>query len=168
MSLILASFAILAAAASEPPCRAHPDGKALDFWLGDWEVTSEDGETHFGDNRIELAASGCAVFEHWKGAGGGEGKSFFSFDARAGRWDQVWVTSDTTKPGGLKRKTLIAHVGAGVRFQGEILSGDDAPYLDRTTLTPLEDGRVRQLIEISTDGGQSWRPIFDGYYSRRE
>jgi hypothetical protein len=41
-------------------------------------------------------------------------------------------------------------------------------YLDRTTLTPLEDGRVRQLIEISTDGGHSWRSIFDGYYSRRE
>jgi hypothetical protein len=123
MSLIFASLAVLAAAASEPPCRAHPDGMALDFWLGDWAVTSGDSRTPFGDDRIELAAGGCAIIEHWKGSAGGEGRSLLSFDAREGRWDQVWVTSDTTKPGGLKRKTLIAHVGAGVRFQGEIISG---------------------------------------------
>ncbi|MFZ5618091.1 MAG: hypothetical protein ACOZAA_12320 [Pseudomonadota bacterium] len=164
--LLAAGLALFAATAAEPPCRAHEQGKALDFWLGEWTVTSEDGGTHFGDNRIELAVGGCAVFEHWKSAAGGEGKSLFAFDARSGRWEQVWVTSDTTKPGSLKHKSLTGHVDASVRFQGEIIPHSGEPYLDRTTLTPLEDGRVRQLIEISTDGGENWKATFDGYYRR--
>ncbi|HNR76904.1 MAG TPA: hypothetical protein PKM48_07215 [Parvularculaceae bacterium] len=160
------SFLLAAGAAdAEPPCRSAAHGKALDFWLGEWTVASEDGATRFGENRIERALDGCAVFEHWRGASGGEGKSLFYFDARADRWEQIWVTADTTRPGGLKRKLLVDFAGAGVRFQGELKSEAGAPYLDRTTLTPLEDGRVRQLIEISTDDGATWKATFDGYYA---
>lgn len=36
----------------------------------------------------------------------------------------------------------------------------------RTTLTPLSGDRVRQLIEISVDGGESWRRVFDALYVR--
>jgi len=168
MQLIAALFVLLVAAGdAEPPCRAADDGKALDFWLGEWTVTSEDGVTPFGVNRIEMALDGCAIFENWTGSTGGEGKSLFSFDARRGVWDQVWVTGDTGKPGGVKHKRLTQHVGGGVRFEGTLISENGAPYLDRTTLTPLGDGRVRQLIEISTDGGKSWRATFDGYYARK-
>jgi hypothetical protein len=37
--------------------------------------------------------------------------------------------------------------------------------LDRTTLTPLSDGRVRQVIEISRDHGTTWQTGFDAYYT---
>jgi hypothetical protein len=37
--------------------------------------------------------------------------------------------------------------------------------LDRTTLTPLPDDRVRQLIEISRDRGVTWQTNFDAYYA---
>ena len=56
----------------------------------------------------------------------------------------------------------------GVRFQGEIPLEDNRSYLDRTTLTPLPDGRVRQVIEWSTDGGETWNIAFDAYYIREE
>jgi hypothetical protein len=36
----------------------------------------------------------------------------------------------------------------------------------RITWTPLPDGRVRQLWEVSSDGGSSWAVSFDGYYER--
>jgi hypothetical protein len=36
--------------------------------------------------------------------------------------------------------------------------------LDRTTLTPLGNGRVRQVIETSRDGGKTWRVGFDAVY----
>lgn len=166
MSIAAAFSLLLAVAAAESPCRDHAQGKALDFWVGDWRVTSSDGAAHFGDNLIELAAGGCALIERWAAADGGVGVSLFSFDARRGRWDQVWVTSDTSRTGGLKRKSQIEPAGGGVRFQGELISDSGAPYLDRTTLTPLEDGRVLQRIEISTDGGESWRAVFEGYYQR--
>lgn len=87
--LALALFAGAAADTAPAPCRAADEGKALDFWIGAWTVTSEDGATPYGVNRIEMALDGCAIFENWTGSGGGEGKSLFSFDARRGAWDQV-------------------------------------------------------------------------------
>jgi hypothetical protein len=52
-----------------------------------------------------------------------------------------------------------------VRFQGAIPLPGGGQYLDRTTLTPLEDGAVRQVIEVSRDG-ESWRTVFDAVYVR--
>lgn len=169
MQVIAALTVLLAAAAgaAEPPCRAAENGEALDFWLGEWIVTSADGAARYGENSITMAAEGCAVFERWRGATGGEGYSLFAFDAREREWTQTWVTGDTGKPGGLKRKRMIAAGDGAATFEGEIISDAGAPYLDRTTLTALDDGRVRQLIEISTDGGENWRPVFDGYYVKR-
>lgn len=54
-----------------------------------------------------------------------------------------------------------------MRFQGEIALPDGTSYLDRTTLTLLETGDVRQLIEVSTDSGNHWRAVFDAIYRRR-
>jgi hypothetical protein len=53
-----------------------------------------------------------------------------------------------------------------VRFQGEIPKPDGTSYLDRTTLSPLSGNRVRQVIEISRDGGKTWQVTFDAEYPR--
>ena len=37
---------------------------------------------------------------------------------------------------------------------------------DRTTLTREAPDRVRQLIEISKDGGRTWLAVFDAEYRR--
>jgi hypothetical protein len=75
------------------------------------------------------------------------------------------VTDAARRVGGLKEKHLIASLpGGGVRFQGELRHPDGRIVLDRTTLTPLAGGQVRQLIEVSSDGGSSWRPSFDARY----
>ena len=150
-----------------PPCRAHEYGRLLDFWLGDWKVTSMDGTTVFGENHVTMALDGCAIHEDWKGATGARGQSLFFFDARDGAWEQIWVTADTSKPGGLKRKRLVqTGVYGGVIFRGMPVGEDGKHYLDKTTLMPLPEGEVRQLIESSTDNGKTWRTVFDARYSR--
>jgi hypothetical protein len=176
--MILKSFTVTAAsimtvsAASGQTasvCARHDNGAALDFWLGEWDVSSQDGETPYGHNRIEKTLDGCAVFEHWAGAGGGEGKSLFFFNARTGQWEQIWVTTDSSRPGGLKHKKLIeTYEDGGVRFQGEYPDDEGGVIYDRTTLTPLPDGEVRQHIEISQDEGATWRTTFDAVYRPTE
>ncbi len=165
------SAALLAgsAGAAPQPCRDAPNGKALDFWLGEWNVVAVAGAAPVGASRIERVLDGCAIIENWQGADAGDdGKSLFAFDARNGSWDQVWVTQDTSRPGGLKSKHLIAVFSSGaVRFQGTIFVRPGTEVLDRTTLTPLVDGRVRQTIEISRDGGDSWMTSFDAYYVKK-
>ncbi len=53
-----------------------------------------------------------------------------------------------------------------MRFEGTWVTSDGTTSRMIMTFTPLEDGRVRQLIEQSTDGGQTYTVWFDGYYAR--
>lgn len=144
-------------------CSTLDGGDALDFWVGRWSVRV--GGQEVGTNRIEKILEGCAVEEHWLDWAGREGRSLFYFVPALTEWRQVWVTAAADQPGGVKEKRLVerTHDGA-VRFQGEIHLAGGSTYLDRTTLTPLKGGSVRQLIEVSTDGGATWRPTFDAEY----
>ncbi len=141
------------------PCGA-PEYRQLDFWLGQWQVVGAQGQP-LGTNSILKILNGCALIENWKGAGGNEGKSLFYYNAMDKTWKQQWVTDG----GQVKEKHLIAALDSGgVRFQGELRRDDGSIILDRTTLVPLEDGRVRQVIEQSADGGETWRAGFDAVY----
>ena len=119
-----------------------PEYHRLDFWLGEWDVASPSGKPE-GHNVISRAQDGCAIREQWTDADGSTGESLFYVDK--GRWKQVWVTSD----GGMKEKSEQP-VEDGIRFAGAI---------DRTTLTKLDGGRVRQLIERPSDGAK-WEGIY--------
>lgn len=166
LSLALAlAFAAAPTAAQQGACSGHPDFHLLDFWIGEWRV--ESGGTIAGHNRIERILDGCAVQENWVGASGGEGRSLFYYVPVEETWKQVWVTSNPFRPGGVKEKTLVERLAnGGVRFQGTVSLPDGRVYLDRTTLSPESDGTVRQLLEVSTDEGISWRAVFDGRYVR--
>ncbi|MCH8348211.1 MAG: hypothetical protein IH901_06960 [Proteobacteria bacterium] len=161
-----ANHAMAEESAGAPVCRATETGRALDFWAGDYQVISNDDKREiYGANLIERTLDGCAIIENWTSKEGSEGKSLFYFDARADTWTQVWVTGDTSKPWGLKVKFLVGIYDNGaVRFQSrQILEGGKS-YLDRTTLTPMENGVLRQLIEISQNGGETWETTFDALY----
>jgi hypothetical protein len=139
----------------------------MDFWVGEWDVLVNDQVV--GHNLIEKILDSCAVMEHWTDSGGGQGKSLFYHIPATGDWKQVWVTQNATVTGGVKEKTLVERPGEGaVRFQGRIRQPDGTSYLDRTTLTPLPDGTVRQVIELSNDEGETWRSVWDSIYRSKE
>jgi len=164
--LIVLCSLVAVGQAQPTPCADAAGFQKMDFWVGSWRVVGAGGE-QAGINRIEKILNGCALLEHWTSAGGSEGKSLFYYNAATDQWKQVWVTGNATAPGGLKEKTLIEeHADGSLRFQGEIPVPGGGSYLDRTTLTPLPDGRVRQVIESSIDDGQTWNTAFDAYYVR--
>lgn len=150
------------AQAAAPGCSEDPAFHSLDFWHGEWQVENAAGE-RIGTNRIEPVLGGCAIMEQWSSADGNRGTSlFYRLD---GEWRQVWVTPFAQSPGGVKEKQEIAEFpGEGIRFQGEISLPDGTSYLDRTTLSILDMGRVRQLIEVSRDNGETWQRTFDAIY----
>jgi hypothetical protein len=173
-SLIPVVIALLVSTAVAAPVQAQSaqggcSGDArfalLDFWVGEWDVYV--GEQLVGTNRVEKVLSGCAVIEHWRDSSGGEGKSLFWYDRADGAWKQVWVTEQPLAPGGVKEKRHVETLDSGaVRFQGTIRLPEGGSYLDRTTLTPLEGGRVRQVIEVDRDG-TGWAVGFDAVYVPR-
>jgi len=163
-ALLLAVFALPSyAQVIEPQSCAHSELYGmLDFWLGDWSVYV--GDNLVGTNSIEKTMKGCAVLEHWESIDGGRGTSLFYVDGQR-LLKQVWVTEYGTMPGGVKEKTHqpLAEQRQ-IRFQGRVYAEDGKSYLDRTTLTDLGNGRVRQLIEVSMDEGTTWRATFDAEY----
>ncbi len=79
-------------------------------------------------------------------------------------WKQVWVTN----AGRVKEKRMLPESSSTVViFQGEVRRDDGTRVVDRTTLTNLGDGRVRQHIVQSIDGDASWDRGFNVIYTRR-
>jgi hypothetical protein len=62
----------------------------------------------------------------------------------------------------------------GLTDEGMLLVGKIHSVTNGTTLpfrglwTLLDDGRVRQFFEQSTDGGETWTTWFEGFYTRIE
>jgi hypothetical protein len=160
--LILPIFSVHAdGAKSQPAACAAPEYRQFDFWAGDWNVTQNGKRA--GTNRIEKILGGCALLEHWEGAGGSRGNSLNYYDAVRHVWHQTWIDNQ----------------GAPLELEGK-LEGDNmvltgnaqdpasgAGVINRLTWTPRPDGTVRQHWETSADGGKTWQTAFDGLYARR-
>ncbi len=144
------------------PCLHDPTSRQFDFWAGEWEVFDGQG-TRQGSSRVEPSLDGCLLIENWQAALGGSGKSFNTYNAGTHKWQQFWVSNNGT---------VTAYEGefkdSAMRFSGtqNPRAGKAVPV--RLTFTPLPDGRVRQMGEISSDGGASWSVGYDLYYVRKK
>ena len=144
------------------PC-AHKDGFGdFDFWIGEWDVHVASG-AQAGSNVIRKAERGCVLIENWTNTSGGTGMSINYLDLTTNEWVQIWNAE-----GGSQINIRGGLTDDGMRMEGHIHyvgNGTTAPF--RALWTPLPDGRVRQFFEQSNDGGKTWTPWFEGFYSRR-
>ena len=150
-----------AAAKARPPVCTAPEYHQFDFWIGDWNVETAEGQPA-GTNRIERMLDGCVLLENWTGAKGGAGKSFNLYDATDRKWHQIWVDNSggrLTLEGGLANGRMVLS-GAGQASNG-------ATVINRITWTPIDANRVEQHWEVSADNGTSWTTAFWGLYKRK-
>lgn len=151
---------IVGSATPPPPCAGEPF-RHFDFWLGEWQVHTADGRLA-GTNRITSREGECVLVEEWSGAKGTSGMSMNFYDPVAEHWRQVWHSASG----------VLIDIAGGWDGEAMVLSGtieyvaarQRQPF--RGTWTPLEDGRVRQYFEQSSDDGATWQPWFEGFYSR--
>ena len=145
------------------PCM-HQDGfRDFDFWIGEWDVHVAHG-TLADSNVIKAVERGCMLTEHWTNVNGGTGMSINYFDKSSDKWVQVWNAE-----GGSQIKIRGGLTDDGMALKGYIHyvgNGTTAPF--RGLWTPLPDGRVRQYFEQSNDGGKTWAPWFEGFYTRKD
>ena len=142
------------------PCRAEPEHRQLDFWVGDWRVVN--GTTLLGTNRVELVNGDCAVQENWSSAGAGGGKSWSYYDKSIGKWRQVFIFDS----GDVWDYTGELRDGA-MHFERSLAATPNTPAgVQRMTFFPVAKDSVRQYIQSSRDGGTTWTVDFDGMYVR--
>jgi tetratricopeptide (TPR) repeat protein len=142
------------------PCATKPDSHRFDFWIGEWNVTTPQGQPA-GRSSVQPILEQCVIFENWTDRQGGAGKSLNAYNAGLGMWQQFW----TDQYGTVTEYRRSEAAEGGLRFFAETKL-PKGPALLRMTFTPLDTNTVRQFGETSFDGGKTWQTGFDLYYHR--
>lgn len=142
------------------PCKAKPEFRQFDFWIGEWDAKNTQGLT-VGSSSIQLILNQCTIFENWS-TPVSSGKSFSIFNSADNKWHQSWVDD---------KGTFTHYIG---EFTGDkmILVAESAAGGKKTllkmTFSKLANGDVRQFGENSADDGKTWTPAFDFTYTRKK
>jgi hypothetical protein len=147
------------------PCTTNPVYRQFDFWIGNWEVYDTAGKKA-GDSQIELILDSCIILENWKSARSGyAGKSFNTYNAITGQWQQNWVDN--------AGESIAFTEGKFDNHQMQFLTkpypvAKDTLGIRRLTFYQLAADKVRQHGELSKDGGQHWSTEYDLEYRRKK
>lgn len=142
------------------PCKASPNFRQFDFWIGEWDAKNVQGVT-VGASSIQLILGQCVIFENWS-TPVSSGKSFNIYDTRDGKWHQNWVDD---------RGTYTHYIGE--LKDGKMVYVSDTvtngvKTLAKMTFSKLPNGDVRQFGESSADEGKTWTATFDFTYVRKK
>jgi tetratricopeptide (TPR) repeat protein len=139
------------------PCTAA-EYRHFDFWLGDWDESSTPSPGRVSRNRNSRINDGSNQLELYTTPTGYAGTRMKFYDATLKLWHQTWIDNQGGAlylEGSLQGKSMVLSTTAGKES------------VQRITWTPLDDGRVRQHWEATTDAGKTWSTVFDGYYAKR-
>lgn len=164
-SATLAQDAAPTPPAPPPPfCETGEGFTDWDFWVGDWNVYSNDeARTFQGTNSITKHYNDCLLKENWVGAQGGAGFSINYYNPVLDEWRQVWVANGYS----------IDYTGGLDETGAMVLNGFIYGYRPNTTTpfrgiwTPMENGDVIQHFDIHNASGE-WTVWFEGLYVRQE
>jgi hypothetical protein len=156
--------ALLKSAASPPkPCESAPENRKLDFWVGDWDVTTQGGAPT-GHSRVDKVSDGCAILENWTSGRGNTGHSLNAYNPIEKQWQQYWVGAG----GAVIEYRESTWDGRSVVYISRTAAGSGPGTISRLTFSPLPDGSVRQHAEASKDNGATWTTTYDFYYHRKK
>jgi len=157
-TLLALTFNCAAAQQPAPACNSEVYG-AFDFWLGSWNVTSNDQPA--GTNQLTKLENGCLILEQWTSASGGTGQSYNFVDPATQQWHQIWVSAGAV----IDIQGGIDNDGA-MRLKGTITTrtGDQAPF--EGIWTPRDDGSVKQHFKQFNPETDQWDDWFVGIYRK--
>ncbi|MGQ0799404.1 MAG: hypothetical protein ACT4NL_04730 [Pseudomarimonas sp.] len=158
----IASASLAQTTTSPPPPACESSAhRAFDFWVGEWEVTGGPKlDQVVGHNTIERAASGCALYEHWRNSTGQDGRSLNVYEPASKQWTQFWIGAD-----GVTLRLNGGIDGADMLMHGSLATAKGTQQ-QRIRWSPQADGSVVQRWETSDDDGTSWQISFVGIYRR--
>ncbi len=164
LTFLLLGFSLSISAQNTNQCNCCKEPyRQFDFWIGEWEVKDSSGKL-LGYNSIKLEEDSCTLRENWTGATGGTGTSLSFYIRSKESWHQTWVD----KFGGSILMDGKWENGSMVLYTEKVTSGNDEKYIqNRTSWTPLPDGKVHHVWKRTKDGGKSWIIVFDGYYHKK-
>ncbi len=157
---LLLSFALSAQSTSQNCNCCTEAHKAFNFWVGTWDVTANGKPA--GRNVIKKLQDDCVLQENWTSATPGySGTSYNFYNTTTQQWEQLWIDNQGASlhlKGTRKGNQMILE-------SDELTNKAGALYRNRVTWTANDDGTVRQLWEIISEG-KVISVAFDGLYRR--
>lgn len=164
--LVLLSFIVVRHSWSQvvaKPCATDPVYRAFDFWVGEWEAFAKNNNKA-GDSRISIILDSCIILEEWTGARGYSGKSYNTYNAATGQWQQTWVDNNggsTAYLNGIAKKDTVIFYSSQQNKTGKTSQL-------RLSFYKLDANTVRQHGEHSDDAGITWMTDYDLEYRRKQ
>jgi hypothetical protein len=159
LTFVLLTISILMI--SQPNKELHDHYHQFDFWIGKWDVYKYGTETLAGKSNIESIIDSVGILENYTNASGKyTGKSLNKYNPSKQRWEQYWIDNSG----------LTLHLSGGITDGKMVLSdeltGDPKQGINRISWEKQKNGTVRQTWNLSTDGGKTWKMVFDGEYRK--
>ena len=154
---LIAARAVASTLGTKPAAAcAGPEFRQFDFFVGDWDTYDVAAPTKIvARNVVTATLDGCVLHEVYVQNDGLVGESLSIHDAARGLWHQTWVTN---------RGALLLLdgrlEGGRMVLTGSEKAADGTMSLLRGIWRP-QGSTVRETAERSTDGGRTWRPVFD-------
>lgn len=153
--------------AQQMPC-SSPEYRKFDFWIGEWEAFGKDG-SKAGDSKISVILDSCIILEEWTSATIQRGlryagKSFNTYNAGLGQWQQTWVDNTGTTIS----YTIGKSENASIIFKTTPFKvSKDTMAIRKLSFLKISNDKVRQHGEISKDDGATWITEYDLEYRRK-
>ena len=155
------SLFVFSLSAQTSPCKDNEIFNKLDFWAGEWEVFTPQGQKA-GENKITKILDDCALLEEWTGTSASRGKSFNFYNWQEKKWRQIWIDNFGNPlffEGEVRPDSMI--------YTGNSLTPQGGEIMNKMILSKESENEVRQLWQQSPDEGTTWNTVFDGKYIRK-
>lgn len=171
LAMVILSLSAIAIAQQQPAtppdpfCESNPGFADFDFWVGDWNVYSNDEARQYqGTNSITKHYNACLIKETWNSAQGSGGFSINYFNPIKNEWRQVWVANGYSidYAGGLNEDGVMELTGHIYGYQNNAAT----PF--RGIWAPQADGSVVQHFDIYDEADDSWTVWFEGLYVKKD
>jgi tetratricopeptide (TPR) repeat protein len=146
------------------PCDNDAKFHEFDFWIGEWDVQPTGSQRapigQGATSIIEGQLNGCMIQENWMPGGILNGRSLNIYNRASKLWEQYYVDTRGT----------ITHYKGSFRDGNLYFEADQFGTPNKVRMTFFNQGpnQVRQLGEVSADGGKTWSATFDLTYLRKQ
>jgi len=156
------------ALAFDRPCDSE-EGHALDFWIGEWDLTwpggqggTPEGTEGRGTNKITRVLDDCVIEEQFR-MDDFSGMSVSVYNGRTGDWRQTWVDNQSgyiSLSGGLRDGVMELRTEPFTNPQGQ-------QQINRMIWTNVTSNSLEWHWQASLDGGKTWQDRWVIAYTRR-
>jgi hypothetical protein len=145
------------------PCSTSAESRALDFWLGDWNISGP-GSAPNAKSSVTATLDKCIIVETWDGGRGHTGENWFGYSADDKSWHGMFADNE-----GRVHIFVDGKVEPGsAEFSGPSHGSNGETFLNRVRIVRVNSDKVEQIWEKSTDNGTTWVEAFRGEYLRKK